>query len=182
MNIRDARLQLGLKQTELAEMLGVDAPLISKMESGVVLPNATMVETIEKALASHADALNGAYSINSSTELEKLLKTKINGYELAELAEVFQYTSAQQPITRGQLMVIWGTSDRAVRQRIEEMQNCGLRIINDGNGYYITRKPEEYERYRAREKSRARSIDRKIAAMDKCLPGQMVMGWDDIPQ
>lgn len=174
-SVKAVREELGLKQTELAEMLGVDAPLISKLENGVVLPSQTMVETLEKALASHSDARKGDGSINYSATPINPFKTRINGYELEELYEIFTYTSRSQPLTRSQLEVIWGLPDRSVRARIKEMQDCGCRIVSSEKGYYLARTPEEYEIYRKREKARARAIDRKIAAMDRNLPGQIII-------
>ena len=77
MDIREARIELGMTQAEMAEMLSIDAPLLSKIENGIVAPSASMFDIVFKALASRSNARKGVGSINYSTSEKKSLKTEI---------------------------------------------------------------------------------------------------------
>ena len=44
--LRDLRRAHGLKQTELAKMLGVNQATLSRWESGASMPNASVLESI----------------------------------------------------------------------------------------------------------------------------------------
>lgn len=48
--IRRRRLELGLKQSEVAELMGVSRPMVAQAETGVHRPNLETVEKFAKAL------------------------------------------------------------------------------------------------------------------------------------
>lgn len=56
-NVRRIRLQLGLTQTELSQLSGMDQAAISRLERGQLLPNPADLANLAEALNSTTDAL-----------------------------------------------------------------------------------------------------------------------------
>lgn len=178
MNLKEARINAGLKQKELADMVGIDAPLLSKLENGFVLPTTELSNAFEKALASRFEGGEGVESINYSITGESPLKTKIQGYDLEELLEAFEGTSPDKPITRAELCLIWNMSDRAMRNRLEEIRQAGKWILTSNTkGYYLCTDPEDpnLKAFINKMNSRSRSISKTVKAMTANLPGQIYL-------
>ncbi len=56
-NIRNARLEAGLSQNELAEKIGTTQPRIARWEKGEVTPNAQYLAKIAAALGKTVDEI-----------------------------------------------------------------------------------------------------------------------------
>ena len=174
--LREARIELGLKQEDFAAMLGIDAPLLSKLENGIVEPSARMSEIVFMALASHSDKRNRELLRNISTREENPLKTGI----YASILEALKYSSPQQPITREMLKVWTKATDRTNRRAIAELRKAGCRIGSSSsvNGYWICRTEEEYAPIRNMLRSKARDMYMTVEAMDRSIPGQMEFDYE----
>ena len=179
MDIKQARLRAGIKQSELAHVLGIDTPLLSKLENGIVLPSEKLKSDLEKVLASPFEAPEEGESINISTMSENPFKTEIDGFDLDELKEVFADTDADHPITRYELARAWNTTDRQARGRVEQMRNAGVWILPAQKGYYLCSDPDDpnLRRFLGSMRSRSRSINKTVKAMISVIPGQI---WMDI--
>lgn len=70
-------------------------------------------------------------------------------------------------ITRRELCLLTGLTDREVRRQIQALRAGGEIIINnqDGRGYYRTDDPAEIERYYRQEYSRAVTIIKTVNAI-----------------
>lgn len=179
MDFKDARAELGMTQNDFAKLLGIDAPLLSKIETGKVAPSASMYEIVFKALASHSDERKGEGSSNLSTDHKKPLKTEICNSVLNAL----MYSSFMQPVSRDALRVWTKASDRQNRDAINELRKMGYRIgsYSGGKGYWLCKTDEEYQIVRNMYLSKARDMLETVGAMDRALPGQMEWTWEDTP-
>ena len=77
----------------------------------------------------------------------------------------------ENAVTREQLRIRTGLSDRKIRNLIESARLQGAPIINnqDGEGYYIATNQEELDRYIRQERSRALSVLAQHKAMREGL-------------
>ena len=66
--------------------------------------------------------------------------------------------------SRSELMALTGYSDRKVRKEIEKLQLQGYSIVNLDGGYFIA-DGHQLAKYCARERRRAKEINKKISAM-----------------
>lgn len=171
MDIREARLTLGMTQAEMAEMLGIDAPLLSKIENGIVEPSTSMYDIVFKALASRSNARNGVGSINLSTDEKTALKTPI----YRSILNALEYSSFSQPVSRDSLRVWTKCNDRQNRDAITDLRKMGYRIgsYSGGKGYWMCRSDEEYQLVRNMYLSKARDMLETVSAMDRHIDGQM---------
>ena len=178
MTIREARAILDMTQAEMAEMLGIDAPLLSKIENGIVAPSVSMSEIVFKALASRSNARNGSGSINSSMTEETALKTPI----YRAILEALAYTSYAQPLSRDSLRVWTKCNDRQNREAISDLRKMGYRIgaYSGGKGYWMCHSDEEYQLVRNMYLSKVRDMLATVAAMDRHIDGQMEMEYGEI--
>ena len=177
MTIREARGILDMTQAEMAEMLGIDAPLLSKIENGIVAPSASMSQIVFKALASRSDARKGGGSINSSTSKENPLKSPIYG----AILEALSYSSFAQPISRDSLRVWTKCNDRQNRDAIADLRKMGYRIgaYSGGKGYWMCHSDAEYQLVRNMYLSKARDMLETVSAMDRHIDGQMEMEFNE---
>ena len=180
MEIKDARLQLGMTQKDMAEMLDIDAPTYSKIEKGKIAPTPSMYEIVFKALASHADARKGQGSINYPSTQKKSLKTEI----CESVLEALKYTSPTQPISRESLKVFTKASDRKNRDAIAELRKMGYRIgsYSGGKGYWLCKGEEDYQVVRNMYLSKAKDMLETVGAMDRSIPGQMEFDYGTLQQ
>ena len=73
-------------------------------------------------------------------------------------------------ITRKELARRSGLGDRQIRSNIAEMNNQGILILNNGDGYFQYSGEDDdmfLNEYLATEKARVRTISRKIRKMEK---------------
>ena len=178
MTIKEARIDMGMTQAEMAKLLGIDAPTLSKLERGIVEPSATMIEIVFKALASRSNARNGAGSINVSTDDKNPFKTGI----YASVLEALSYTSFAQPISRDSLKVWTKCGDRQNRKAIADLRKAGYRIgsYSNGKGYWLCRNEAEYRLVRSMYMSKAKDMLATVSAMDRSIQGQMEMDYGEI--
>jgi len=186
MNLKEYRRKYDLTQVELAEELArecgikYDAPTISKMESGVVLPPLNVQtyidsKTCEKPLASRSDARN----IDERTTLppceKKSLKSPISNI----LLQMLSTASRAQPLSREYLARSLRTSDRAIRKAVEELRECGFRVASDSNhyGYWLCKSDAEYKAFRANYLAHAFRQLHIASMMDGFVEGQIQ--WEE---
>ena len=81
------------------------------------------------------------------------------------------------PVSRSDLRLALGISDRRIRREIEELRHRGVRVCShsNGKGYYIAETPAEYEAFRAEYLSRAYKILANVRRMDRAVKGQLRM-------
>lgn len=75
--IRKRRRELGLTQEQLAQMLGVSGPAVSKWEQGASFPDVTLLLSLARALHTDLNTLMGFRREPEKTEIAKML-TRIN--------------------------------------------------------------------------------------------------------
>lgn len=92
------------------------------------------------------------------------------------LAELSRATK-DKPLYRFDFAEKVGTTERRVRQQIEELRNQGFRVCSysDGKGYWMAKNEKEYLRLRAEYKARIIKMWGTLAAMDSNIDGQMEM-------
>lgn len=180
MDIKSARTELGLTQKEMADLMGIDVPLLSKMENGKACPTATQSEIVFKALATPFRATLEPSSTNISTEGLTPLKTAKNALRSDlqnSVLEALVYSSKEQPVSRETLKVWTKAGDRENRRAIRELRKMGFRIASSGrrNGYYLCKSNDEYQEIRSEYISKAMDMLETVCRMDAVLPGQMVI-------
>ena len=80
------------------------------------------------------------------------------------------------PITRREIRLQTGYSDRDIRQGIRDLRLQGMRIVtSDNGGYYIAESEEDYLPFRNAMVSRVVKIMEVVNAMDRNLNGQVVL-------
>lgn len=75
-------------------------------------------------------------------------------------------------VTRENLTMVSGFSDREVRRQIEMANNSGFVILNNGDGYFQYKNAKDrpfLDEYIASERSRMNSIRRKITHMKEAV-------------
>lgn len=92
-----------------------------------------------------------------------------------KIYEAIQAANINAPIKRSELMALTGLSDRMVRSEIEEMRDEGIRICATSHdaGYWLAHNTQEYEAFRKYYLSPTYKLFRRVAAMDRNIPGQM---------
>lgn len=162
MTIVEYRKLKNLTQPRLAEELydivpGIDAPLISKMERGMCEPS--------KELQAYLDA-----------------QEEIIGQDVIELtpdeSDIYLALLTHDyynRLSRHELMVLTGKSDRFNRKTIENLRNKGIRVCSDSfdQGYYLAGTQSEYMRFRGALIARLKSLAKTIKAMDEHVSGQI---------
>ena len=162
MNIKEYRKMKNLTQSELAKELkdiapGIDAPMISKIEKGIVLPPVAVQVYVD------AFELETERKLEDLSDLERLILT------------LLLFRSHEDPLTRQELAVITSKPDRAVRDMISDMRSRGIRICSSSgkSGYWLARTPEDYFELRCEYISRIQSLAKTLKAMDEYTEGQV---------
>ena len=91
-NIKAARLRIGRKQSEIAELLGVEDATISRIETGAQLPSLERLNEISKILQVSLSALVG--DTTQGDNLDELLVGALRDLPVRE--KEFVYTFALQ--------------------------------------------------------------------------------------
>lgn len=177
--IKAYREASGLSQRELAEEMaktfpGVDKALISKMENGLCEPTEEMrawcCNGINR-LADERKQSEGSIPRSAISGFEKGYFTAFEQSILDRLAN----TDIEHRVTRGMLVALFGSSDRAVRKAIENLRASGIRVgsgLGD-KGYWLIKDENEYKRFIAEYTSRAYAVIGNKFAMDGYTEGQM---------
>lgn len=161
MTLREYRELKGITQRELAMELGakfrgVDAPLISKIEAGVVdAPLAMQVYIDGEAAKIGSDDF-----MPNETQQLILAWLDLNG-----------------SITREQLMRVTGKSDRDCRREISDLRRAGCRIVSSPGerGYSLCKSEADYRKLRNMYISKISSMASIVKAMDEHTDGQVKM-------
>lgn len=162
MTLSEYRKLKGLTQPKLAEELaeitpGIDAPLVSKMERGICQPSIEIQEYLDAQ-----EAIIGQDVI------------ELNPTE-ADIFMALLPCSYENRLTRQELVIKTGLSDRMVRRTIENMRLKGIRVCSDSDyaGYYIASDQSEYMMFRGTLIARLKSLAKTVRAMDSYTKGQI---------
>ena len=162
MTIGEYRKLKGMTQPELAKELqdiapGIDAPLISKMEKGLCEPNDAVKLYIETQEANQRD-----------------MEFNLSQLQM-DILEALANADSGRRVTRHELVILTGKSDRLCRREIENLRCQGLRICSDSKapGYWIAKSESEYRRARGQYIARIKSCAHTLKAMDSFVEGQI---------
>lgn len=181
MTLKEMRIALGMTQGELAEMFkedglgkGIDKALISKIEAGTVEPTYAMLEACCNRLFSHADERKTDKGITTQNGT----KTPQNGdlsLEEQVVLDRLEETDVDHRLTRSEIVLIIGGTDRAARKLIEGLRYKGYRIGSGlgRSGYWLIDSESEYKQFRAEYASRAYAVHKTVQAMDNAVRGQI---------
>ena len=156
--IRERRLELGLTQPQLSQILRqtdprIDVGMVSRFEQSVCLPTEEVMKSLESALqASRAD-------LYDDIELFYLpIEKTANSPFTDDVARLIPF-GKEKAVTREYLAEALGLKDRTIRRAISKARMDGVIIINDqnGNGYYRSDDIADIERAYKQEKRRALS-------------------------
>lgn len=167
-NVKEIRLQRGMSQRDLAKALReydprIDAPLLCKIETGMVDPSGLVLEALEKALQCPRTALVGSLEEFAAEDTEP----DITEYAMsvAKLVGSVVPRGHQNAISRTMLTLMLGfedtsSGDRKMRKLIESAKLAGLLVCNDqdGQGYYIADTEQEKRAQLEQLESRSRSL------------------------
>ena len=159
--LREIRLDRGLTLKDVAEAAQtadprIDAPMVSKFESGVCVPTPNVAEAIFRTLQTTESDVYGTGDI-----LYPLRQNPLKCVPAwVEAFAMHIPCGKASPISRQALCDKTGLSDRAVRKLISEARAYGYVILNDGDGrgYYQSDDIADIERQYNRETSRAMTI------------------------
>lgn len=92
---------------------------------------------------------------------------------LARLKEA----SRTEPVTKKELMIITGLSERTVRRVLGELRDNGYRICENSGfkGYWLAKSEADYKVFRSDYVSRIRVQSNRVRAMDNMEPQQIEM-------
>ena len=154
------REKAGLKQSELvarivADGVRFDAPLLSKIECGIVHPGAQL----DTALRKHLQVAESVENSNTDTLDDATPAAAPKGDYTDKLGEIIP-EGEDHAVTRRYLSIKLGLSDRMVRRAIEEARADGLLICNaqDGRGYYQSKDVAALKRQYKQDTARALAI------------------------
>lgn len=158
MNIKEYRLSKGLTQPGLAKELNqalgisIDAPLISKLENGVVYPS----PEIQAYIDTHRN-----YSKVDLTPTQERI------YSLLK--------NSEGTVSRSTLCFFCQQDDRSCRKDISEMRKKGIRICSSSTsrGYWLAKSESDYKDLRAEYLSRISDMASVVKAMDSFVEGQV---------
>lgn len=174
MNWKALREQAGLKQSELAALIAadgvkIDTPLLSKIETGIVKPG----EQIEKALRKHLQVALAA-GRDEAEEVDGAEQKKAQKGDYTEKLRALIPEDEEHAVTRTQLSIRLGLSDRVVRRAIEEARADGLLICNaqDGRGYYQSKDIAALRRQYLQDTARAMAILKRRKPLRDYLKAQ----------
>jgi len=163
--IKERRQALGLTQPDVVKALRkqgympVDVSLLSKIESGYVLP-APECDALLKTILQAAESGNSAEAVQEHTPEDDAATEDKRALDAARrLSEIIPY-GRQNAIKREDLAAKLGLPDRLARRQIELARRGGLFIIAEqrGQGYYITNDTKEMTRQFWQDTHRALSI------------------------
>ena len=172
-NLQKRRMELGLTQPQLAEMLSsvdkrINTAMVSRFETGACLPTAAALSALETALQAHRSEL---YDADELGVIDRESGTDGRVSPATEMLAAAIPYGRDNAISRSMLAITMGTSDRRVRDLIEAARREGLIIINaqDGRGYYQTNDLDEIARQYRQDTARAMSILKRRKTMRRLL-------------
>ena len=174
--LREVRKNRGITQTELASLVKwadptADQVLISTLERGEIYPSEKLCAALCEAMdCTEKDLYNGIEAMFVNPHGDEISETTMR------LAEVIVF-GAENAISRTELRMMTGWSDRVLRRNIQKAREEGMVICNsqDGKGYYRPTTKQEYIAQYKSNQSRALSILRQ----QKFLRFRIIDGDDD---
>ena len=154
---------------------GLDEPIVSRMVSGLVGPSEEVAEyidsVVERVFAIGSDMLFGASGASYRPDNLSVVESEI----FDRLAKGTKY----YPVTKHELCMMTGMSDRQVRRTIENIRKKGGRVCTSSRhfGYWIARNASDYAMVRADYLARIKSLSETVRAMDSVLAGQIT--WEE---
>ncbi|MFI3299854.1 MAG: helix-turn-helix transcriptional regulator [Candidatus Gastranaerophilales bacterium] len=89
--IRECRVNKGLTQTELAEMICIDSKHVSYLELGKSMPNPKLIIKFAEIFELEIKDLFDFYHLQNKPELKEYLITQINALETEQLENICKY-------------------------------------------------------------------------------------------
>lgn len=154
---------------------GLDEPIVSRMVSGLVGPSEEVAEYIDKAAEKVFAIGSDAFFGESGTSYRPADLTAVEWAIYERLERATKYF----PVSRRELCVMTGMSDRQVRRTIENIRKKGGRVCTSSRhyGYWIARNASDYAMVRADYLARIKSLSETVKAMDSVLAGQIT--WEE---
>lgn len=157
--VREKRMQLGMKQTDLLTLLRekdprLDIGTLSRIENDICLPPAPVLDALEEILQTPRDELFDGLEI-FLIEADNTPAKDIT-FRIANTVP----EGKKNAISRQELAEKLGVSDRKMREWVEKAKADGLLVNNDqdGVGYYQPTEPEELQRQYRQTYNRAMSM------------------------
>lgn len=174
MTLYEYRKAHKMKQEDIVEMIRptvpwLNRPIYSLYERGLI--KSDEIDTCIQGVFGLESDLDAVVD-KSITEQTDPLKTDFEAFEV-----YIPLCNADEPLSRGQLRMITGLSDREIRRQINELRKSGVRIASSSStsGYWICKDEDEYRQLRAEMYSRIADMAKAVRAMDSNLCGQMRM-------
>lgn len=89
--VRELRKNIGLTQEQMAEIIGIEPPNISKMENGMHFPQPDKIEKIAKALNVSIFELFEFEHFGKKEELIRYIKSTIDNFDEKKIRLVYKF-------------------------------------------------------------------------------------------
>lgn len=89
--VRELRKNVGLTQEQMAEIIGIEPPNISKMENGMHFPQPEKIEKIAKALNVNIFDLFEFEHLQKKEDLIKYIKSEIENFDEKKIELVYKF-------------------------------------------------------------------------------------------
>lgn len=89
--VKELRKQAGLTQEQMAELIGIEPPNISKMENGMHFPQPEKIEKIANALNVNIFDLFEFEHLQKRDDLIKYIKSEIDNFDEKKIELVYKF-------------------------------------------------------------------------------------------
>lgn len=89
--VRELRKSKGLTQEQIAELINIEPPNVSKLENGLHFPQPDKIEKIAKALNVNVQELFDYEHVNKKQDLIKFIKKEIDNYDIKTLEFIYKF-------------------------------------------------------------------------------------------
>ena len=89
--VRELRKSKGLTQEQIAEIINIEPPNVSKMENGLHFPQPDKIEKIAKALNVDVHELFDFEHIQKKQDLVKYIKASLDNFDTKTLELVYKF-------------------------------------------------------------------------------------------
>ena len=91
--LRELRRSIGMTQEQLAELVNIEPPNLSKIECGMHFPQPDKIEKIAQALKVEIKALFDFEHFQKKQELIEFIDSSLDGFELKTVELVYKFVS-----------------------------------------------------------------------------------------
>ena len=91
--VKELRKSKGITQEQIAELISIEPPNVSKMENGLHFPQPEKIEKIAKALDIDIKDLFDFEHIKKRDELVKYITTSLNDFDLKTIELIYKFVS-----------------------------------------------------------------------------------------